>query len=248
MAGLLPNENINVDLPLPPALRRSCSKRNKRVAFCDIPPKQTMSEAMSDRPGRGYRSLWYTCCVWTCLAVFIVLVIALIIGLVSMSLLRATVPAIAVNALSFPQLQISSSSKQKLLTADVNMTFEVTNNNKRAVLNIHPLTIDVSYENLNIGRAKTRGFSLKTQKPYTMNTYTSVVKRNVDDSNTEQFETNIRAKQLVVDIELTGSMGISYGRLTLNGLPMTVKCEGLQQAVFSSGGGPKCKVKLFSFG
>ncbi|KAI9198304.1 hypothetical protein LWI28_013548 [Acer negundo] len=253
MEGLQPSENVNINSStLPPAIRGSCSKQNqrslsnKRVAFCNIPTNQTMSEAMSDHEGRGCRSQCYICCAWTCLAVFVILVIAIIFGLVSMSLLRSTVPRITVNALSFPRLEISSSSGQNLLTADVNITFEVTNKNDKVVLNIHPLTVDVSSEKVNIGRAKTRGFSLKTGKSSTMNAYYSVVKRKIDLSNTEQLEENIRDKHMVVDIELHGDMKINYGGLTINSLPMTVKCKGIWAAVFQSVDAPKCDVKLFS--
>ncbi|KAK2644645.1 hypothetical protein Ddye_019840 [Dipteronia dyeriana] len=253
MEGLWPSENVNINSStLPPAIRRSCSKQNKRscsnkrVAFCNISPKQTMPEAMSDHEGRGCHSRCYVCCAWTCLAVFVVLMITVILGLVSMSFLRSTVPVITVNALSFPRLEISSSSGQKLLTADVNMAFEVTNKKDKVVLNIRPLTVDVSSEKVNIGRAKTRGFFLKTGKSSTMNAYSSVVKKKVDLSNTEQLEANIQDKQVVVDIELHGDMKISYGGLTINGLPMTVKCKGIWPSVFQSRDAPKCDVKLFS--
>ncbi|KAK3188550.1 hypothetical protein Dsin_028111 [Dipteronia sinensis] len=253
MEGLQPSENVNTNSStLPPAIRGSCSKQNrrscsnKRVAFCNISPKKTMPEAMSDHEGRGCRSECYVCCACTCLAVFIVLVIAVILGLVSISFLRSTVPRITVNALSFPRLEISSSAGQKLFTADVNMSFEVTNKKDKVVLYIRPLTVDISSEKVNIGRAKTQGFSLITGKSSTMNAYSSVVKKKVDLSNTEQLEANIRDKQVVVDIELHGDMKINYGWLTINGLPMTIKCKGIWPAVFQSGDAPKCDVKLFS--
>ncbi|KAK1570550.1 hypothetical protein Q3G72_003605 [Acer saccharum] len=242
MAGLQLSENVNINsLTLPPAIRQSCSKQNrrsfsnKRVAFCNIPTNQTMPETMSDHEGRGCRSQCYACCAWTCFAVFVILVIAVILGLFSMSMLRSTVPRITVIALSFPRLEISSSSGQKLLTADVNMTFEVTNKNDKVVLNIRPLTVDVSSEKVNIGRAKTQGFSLNTGKSSMMNANYSVVKKKVDLSNTEQLEANIRHKQMVVDIELHGYVKINYGGLTINSLPMTAKCKVPSLNCFYSG-------------
>ncbi|KAK9279600.1 hypothetical protein L1049_013279 [Liquidambar formosana] len=223
------------------------SKPVRHVVFSEI-PRRPHKPDKERRRGRCCSGCFVVCCAWGCMIGFALVLVLLVVAAIFVAFLHSEMPEVHVARVSIPSLDVvTASSQQALLSADVDIVVEVSNKNDRAKLSYGTMTVDVSSEKISLGQTKVVAFSQKPKNSTELKIHTKVTRLAVDKEDGAFLKSNVKDGEMVFDVVLSGTIGVGVGRFTINGLPVTMACHGIQQSQVDIGQEPKCSVKMFSF-
>ncbi|GAV58604.1 hypothetical protein CFOL_v3_02137 [Cephalotus follicularis] len=240
-------------LPKPPS-RDQCKSSQRHVAFCEIPPKYQVrdDERCSDEESSRCRPCFFTCCAWTCLALCTLSLILLIVGVSFYAMVQSWLPEIRMEKISFIKTDFVNSSpgspKMLALNAATDVVLQVSNKNENAGLVFGPLAVDVSWEEIKLGRANVPGFSLHPKNSTTLTLHSGVATSQVDKDDEGEIKTSLKNRDMMIDVFLTGLIGFNLGGLRMNGLPLQIVCQDINLSDVDLGRQPACDVKIFTLG
>ena len=150
----------------------------------------------------------------------------------------------SVRKLNVAKLQVDDSHE---MYADISLIVKISNKNEKLKLSYGPLTIDVSSDEVSLGKAKVGGFSQKAQNDTSLNVNMRQDKVKVDPDAVNEIRSDLKVHEMVFDVYLSGTIGLALGSMHINSLPFLSTCYAVKQQDVDFGKGPICEVKLFSF-
>ncbi|KAL5077024.1 hypothetical protein RYX36_016008 [Vicia faba] len=233
----------------------SVGKSGRRVAF-EIPFENNHQshspdhnhniETPVDEFDTGhYHPCCLACCAWSCLAVFIFVVIFLFFGISYLAFLKSGMPKVNVRTFSINKFQVNYNSHK--MDANINLGLKFSNKNEEFKLLYGPLFVDVISEGVKLGNTKLKGFSQmprnETDLDITMTTNHEIVNNYAAD----ELKSDISAYEMVFDVYISGNIGVQMGGLHMINVPFLSTCEQIKKMDVDYGRKPECDIKMFSF-
>ncbi|XP_058750382.1 uncharacterized protein LOC131629047 [Vicia villosa] len=233
----------------------SCEKSGRRVAF-EIPfgnnhrshspdHNHNIETSVEEFDTGHYHPCYVACCAWSCLAVFIFVVIFLFFGISYLAFLKSGMPKVNVRAFNVSKFQVNYNSQK--MDAIVNLGLRFSNNNEELKLLYGPLFVDVISNDVQLGNTKLKGFTQmprnETDLDMTMTTNHEIVNNDAADD----LKSDIGAYEMVFDVYISGNIGVKIGSLHMINVPFLSTCEQIKKMDVDYGRKPECDIKMFSF-
>ncbi|KAK7290332.1 hypothetical protein RIF29_04663 [Crotalaria pallida] len=241
--------------PSKPALVKDPStasfrKSSRRVAF-EVPSNRSRSglsdmdiSLMDEHDKRGWQQCYSSFCVWSCLFLFILILILLFVGIAYLVFLQTGLPKINVRTLNVTKLEVDNTEK---MDAIINLGIRVSNKNEKLEILYGPLSIDVISSDVSLGNTKIQGFSQKPKNDKDFDLRMTMNNANVDNDAVDSLKSDIAAKEMVFDVYVGGNIGFKIGNLHMTNVPFLSSCHEINQMDVDFGRRPACEVKMFAF-
>ncbi|XP_019439084.1 PREDICTED: uncharacterized protein LOC109344792 [Lupinus angustifolius] len=239
-----------------PALMKDSSpgsfpkQSGRHVAFED--PSNNRYSGLSDidsnivnRDKQRFNRCCSTFCVWSCLSLFILIIIFVFIAIFYLILLQAGLPEINVRSLNITKLELDKNSQN--LNADIGLGIRITNKNEKTVILYGPLSVDVVGEDVPLGNAKVGRFSQEAQNETNLDLKMTMDNVMVDKDAVDSLKSDIDAKEMVFDVYVGGYIGFKIGNMYMTNVPFLSSCHEIKQMDVDFGRRPACDVRMFAF-
>ncbi|KAF8047616.1 hypothetical protein N665_2917s0003 [Sinapis alba] len=194
---------------------------------------------------RDWSGCFRKCCACTCMFLSIVLIIVLLTGLSVNSSLHSRLPQVSVTTLKFSRLNITNSTTDLLLNANVKTVLELSNKNDQPMLYYSPMKASASSENINLGQKKLLGFTQSPGNVTYLNIATRIRKSKVYDVDATLLRNKEKNHEAVVKVLVSGKLGFDWLGFRIR-LPIVIACEDVKQSDVINGLKPMCDVRIFS--
>jgi hypothetical protein len=228
----------------------SCHKSGRRVSF-EFPPNHRHqshsfgNESVEDFDNGHYHPCCLACCAWSCLVLFILIVIFIFLGISYLAFLKAGMPKVNVRTFNVTKFQVDYSSQK--MDAIISLGLRFSNKNEELKLLYGPLSIDVTSDDVLLGKTKLGGFAQmprnETNLDMTMITNHAIVDKYAADD----LKSDISAYEMVFDVYISGNIGVQIGSLHMINVPFLSSCEQIKKMDVDYGRKPECDIKMFSF-
>lgn len=233
----------------------NCEKSGRRVAFEISSNKNYQSHSpdhnhnietsVDDFDTTHCHPCCLACCAWSCLAVFIFVVIFLFFGISYLAFLKSGMPKVNVRTFNINKFQVNYNSQK--MDAIINLGLRFSNKNEEFKLLYGPLFVDVISDDVQLGNTKLKGFSQmprnETDLDMTMTTNHGVV----NNAAANDLKSDISAYETVFDVYITGNIGVQIGGLHMINVPFLSTCAQIKKIDVDYGRKPECDIKMFSF-
>ncbi|CAL0334757.1 unnamed protein product [Lupinus luteus] len=239
-----------------PALMKDSSagsfpkQSGRHVAF-EAPSKNRYS-GLSDidsnivnRDKRRFNRCCSTFCVWSCLSLFILIIISVFIAISYLILLQGGLPEINVRSLNITKLELDKNSQN--LNAAIGLGIRITNKNEKTVILYGPLSVDVISEDVPLGNAKVGRFSQEAQNETNLDLKMTMNNVMVDKDAVDSLKSDIDAKEMVFDVYVGGYIGFKIRSMQMTNVPFLSSCHEIKQMDVDFGRRPACDVRMFAF-
>ncbi|KAG4989506.1 hypothetical protein JHK82_031830 [Glycine max] len=223
---------------------------SRRVAL-DVPSPRHMGSTLSgihssiDHLDKGrYHPCCFACCAWSCLIVFILIIAILFLGITYLAFLKSGMPKINVRAFNITKFQVDDGSQKMNSVIGLGLIF--SNKNDKLKLLYGPLDVDVTSEDVLLGKKKQGGFSQKPLNVTNLDMTMTLENADVDKYAAEELKSDIKAYEMVFDLYVGGHIGFQVGKLQMNNVPFLASCNQIKREDVDFGRKPECEVKLFA--
>ncbi|KAK7305559.1 hypothetical protein VNO77_43465 [Canavalia gladiata] len=226
-------------------IRRSIvvGSRRRRVAF-KMPPSNDISSSIETLDKGRHRPCCLTCCIWSCIAMFILTIAILFISISYLAFLKEGMPKVYVKTFNITKLEFDDNSQK--LNSVINLGLKFSNNDEKLKLLYGPLSIDVSSEDVPLGKTKLNGFSQKPMNDTILDMTMTLVNADVNKYAMDDLKSDIKSNEMVLNVYGGGKIGIQVGSLEMNNVPFLVSCQRIKRMDVDFGRRPQCDVKLFA--
>ncbi|GAU18621.1 hypothetical protein TSUD_124530 [Trifolium subterraneum] len=245
------------ELEIKPTLAKNAStnsrKSERRVSF-EFPPNNRPqshsfgngNESIEEFDNNGHHHpCCLACCAWSCFVLFILVVIFIFLGIAYLAFLKAGMPKVNVRTFNVTKFQVDYSSQK--MDAIVSLGLRFSNKNDELELLYGPLSIDVTSDDLLLGKTKLSGFTQmprnETDLDMTMITNHAIVNKYAADD----LKSDISAYEMVFNVQISGNIGVQIGSLHMINVPFLSSCEQIKKMDVDYGRKPECDIKMFSF-
>ncbi|CAK8566120.1 unnamed protein product [Lathyrus sativus] len=232
----------------------NCEKSGRHVAF-EIPSKNNyqshspdhnhnIQTSVDDFDTRHSHPCCLACCVWSCLVVFIFIVIFLLFGISYLAFLKSGMPTVNVRAFSINKLQVNYNSHK--MDATINLGLRFSNKNEEFKLLYGPLFVDVISEDVLLGNTKLKGFSQMPRNDTDLDITMKTNHEVVDTDAADDLKSDIGAYETVFNVYISGKIGVQIGGLHMINVPFLSICEQIKKIDVDYGRNHECDIKMFS--
>ncbi|XWS18865.1 hypothetical protein CRYUN_Cryun32bG0081700 [Craigia yunnanensis] len=199
---------------------------------------------------RSRRSCWCSCCLWTTVAILLLILLAAIAGTILYVLYRPHRPTFSVSSLKVSTFNITSASK---LITNINLNVTAKNPNKKLVYTYDPITISLfTNDDIDIGDGSFGSFVHGTKNTTLLKAAITSSNQELDDTSAGKLKTALKSENgLPLKIKLDTKVKAKMGALKTPKLGIRVICEGIKvtvpkgkSATTASTSNAKCKVDL----
>lgn len=233
----------------------SCRKSGRRVAF-EVPSghnhqshssglDNNIDTSIDDFDKGHHNPCFLACCAWSCLAIFIFVIVFLFLGISYLAFLKAGMPKVNVRTFNMTKLQVDSSSQK--MDAIINLGLRFSNKNEELKLLYGPLFVEVISNDVLLGRTKVKGFSQVPKNDTNLDMTMTTNDENVNVYATDDLKSDIKAYEMVFDVYVSGNIGVQIGSLHMVNVPFLSSCEQIKQMDVDYGRKPDCDIKMFSY-
>ncbi|KAE9598880.1 putative Late embryogenesis abundant protein, LEA-14 [Lupinus albus] len=212
---------------------------NRYSGLCDI------DSNIINHDKRRFNRCCSTFCVWSCLSLFILIIIFVFIAISYLILLQAGLPKINVRSLNITKLELDNNSQN--LNAAIGLGIRITNKNEKTVILYGPLSVDVVSEDVPLGNAKVGRFSQEAQNETNLDLKMTMNNVMVDKDAVDSLKSDIDAKEMVFDVYVGGYIGFKIGNMHMTNVPFLSSCHEIKQMDVDFGRRPACDVRMFAF-
>ncbi|CAJ2640525.1 hypothetical protein L195_g034482 [Trifolium pratense] len=243
------------ELDIKPALVKNSStnssrKSGRRVSF-EFPPNnrpqsQSFShESIEEFDNGHYHPCCLACCAWSCVILFIFIVIFIFLGISYLAFLKAGMPTINVRTFNVTKFQVDYNS-QKMDTI-ISLGLKFSNKNEELKLLYGPLFIDVTSDDVLLGKTTLSGFAQMPRNETNLDMTMTTNDANVNKYAADDLKSDISAYEMVFDVYISGKIGVKIGSLHMINVPFLSSCEQIKKIDVDYGRKPECDIKMFSF-
>ncbi|TKY47273.1 Late embryogenesis abundant protein, LEA-14 [Spatholobus suberectus] len=169
----------------------------------------------------------------------------LFLGISYLAFLKAGMPKVNVRAFNITKLQVDDGSQK--MDAVIGLGLLFSNKNDKIKLLYGPLSIDVTSENVLLGKTKVREFSQKPMNDTNLNMTMTLDNADVNKHAADDLKQDIKAYEMVFDVYVGGHIGFQVASLQMNNVPFLASCHQIKRMDVDFGRRPECAVKMFAF-
>ena len=234
-------------------LEISRSKPSRRVFFSDLPPKYRPKRRGGGDGGDGDKNCRPIClafCAWSCLAVFALVLVVLLVEVLFAVFLHASLPAIALRGVRFAKLEIqNASSSSSIVSAGAEILVEFANENERIELSFGPLTVKASAESVSLGKSRIGAFSQPPRNTTELTVSTAVRRVGADRDDANELAAGLSgdgggSEAVEIEVVSRGTLGFHVGKIDIHGVPVLISCSAVK-AELDHGNKSRCNVRIF---
>ncbi|OIV95668.1 hypothetical protein TanjilG_01462 [Lupinus angustifolius] len=203
------------------------------------------SNNMDDRDKTRCHRCCSTFCVWSCLSLFVIILIFLFIAISYLIFLQLGLPQFNVRSLNITKLEVDNNSEQ--LHAIISLGIRVSNKNEKMEILYGSLFVDITSEEVPLGNAIVGGFSQKAQNDTNLDMEMTISNAKVDRDAVNSLKSDIDSKEMVFDVYVGGHIGFKVVGMHMTNVPFLSSCHEIKQMDVDFGRRPACDVKMFSF-
>ncbi|RZB50751.1 hypothetical protein D0Y65_047572, partial [Glycine soja] len=224
-----------------PALAKNPSGSLRRVLR---PPHGLHSSIDHLDKGRYLPCCCFACCAWSCLIMFLLIIAILFLGITYLAFLKSGMPKVNVRAFNITKLQVDDGSQK--MNAVIGLGLIFSNKNDKLKLLYGPLDVDVTSEDVLLGKKKLGGFYQNPLNDTQLDMTMTLENADVDKYAAEDLISDIKAYEMVFDLYVGGHIGFQVGKLQMNNVPFLASCHQIKREDVDFGRKPECDVKLFA--
>ncbi|XVF86819.1 hypothetical protein PTKIN_Ptkin18bG0073200 [Pterospermum kingtungense] len=179
---------------------------------------------------RYRRSSFCSCCLWTTIAILLVILLAAIAGAILYVLYRPHRPIFTVSSLKVSTLSLTSASK---LVTNVHLNVTAKNPNKKVVYTYDPIAISLyTNDGIDVGDGSFGSFVHGTKNTTLLKAAITSSNQELDDTSAGKLKTALKSKNgLPLKIKLDTKLKAKMGALKTPKLRIRVVCEGIKATV-----------------
>ncbi|ESW18896.1 hypothetical protein PHAVU_006G080100 [Phaseolus vulgaris] len=205
----------------------------------------TLNDSSIDHLDKGrHHPYWFVCCAWSCLLLFFLVIAFLFACITYLAFLKSGMPLVYVRAFNITGFQVDEGSQK--MDAVIGLKLLFSNKNDKLQLLYGPLSIDVTSENILLGKNKVDAFTQMPLNDTNLDMIMTVNNADVNPYAAEDLKADIKANEMVFDVYAGGHIGFKVGSLEMNNVPFVACCHEINLMDVDFGRRPSCDVKLFS--
>ncbi|KAK7302035.1 hypothetical protein RJT34_12914 [Clitoria ternatea] len=197
-------------------------------------------DSSPDHLEKGHR---YRCCVWSCLVMFIIIVAILLIGISYLAFLKGGMPK--VNVRSF-NIMLNVNNETQKMDSVIHLGLMVSNNNEKLKLLYGPLKVEVSSEDVALGKTTVEGFSQMPKNVTTLQMTMTLENADVNKYAASDLKSDINAHEMEFDVYASSHIGFQVGSLQMDNVPFLIACHQIKKMDVDFGRRPECNVKMLA--
>ncbi|KAG6425854.1 hypothetical protein SASPL_110059 [Salvia splendens] len=180
-------------------------------------------------PKRGHRrSCLCSCCLWSTIAILLILLLAAIAGAAIYVLYRPQRPSFAVNSLQLSRFNLTDNS----IASSFNLSVTARNPNKKLTFFYDSIAVKFISGDLDIADGSFPGFTHGRRNVTTLKSVVSSSKNQIaDGADTTQLKSSLKNRSLPLKIQLDTKVKVKIGGIKTKNLRIRVTCDGIKISI-----------------
>lgn len=145
--------------------------------------------------------------------------------------------------LNFAKLQVHDSQQMDSI---LELELRVSNKNEKLKLLYGPLAVDVTSEDVKLGKTKVSGFSQKPLNDTFLDLNMKLQSARANPDAVNDIKSDLNAYDMF-DVYLSGTIGFQVATLKMTTVPFLSTCYEVKLTDVQLGRRPKCDVRMFAF-
>jgi len=153
-------------------------------------------------------------------------------------------PKVYVRGFNITKFQVDEESHK--MNAVIGLGLLFSNKNDKLKLLYGPLNVEVTSEDILLGRNTVDGFSQMPLNDTNLDMTMTVKNVDVDTDAADDLKSDIKANEMEFNVYAGGHIGFKVGSLEMNNVPFLASCQEIKMMEVDFGRRSQCDVKLFA--
>lgn len=249
------SDGLGSSLPPPPGHNQSKASNARHVAFSETSASSAPSKAhdqaihfvpdIDDERPKRFHPGCHACCAWGCLFFFAFILLALIVGFIFAAIFHSYLPQIHIRRFNATAINFAQDNKDLGVKGKVDFLVEFFNKNEKTELRYGAFKITASSAHVQLGQTEFPEFRQGQKNTKSLNGTIKVKLSGVDKEDADQLKTDIKNREVTLNLAITGSVSFPIGGVWFKSIPIISNCDAKQKEV-DFGNKAKCDYRIIA--
>lgn len=249
------SDGLGSSLPPPPGHNQSKASSARHVAFSETSASSAPSKAhdqaihfvpdLDDERPKRFHPGCYACCAWGCLFFFAFILLALIVGFIFVAIFHSFLPEIHIRRFNATAINFAQANKDLGVKGKVDFLVEFFNKNEKTEIRYGAFKITASSAHVQLGKTEFPEFRQGQKNTKSLNGTINVKLSGVDKEDADQLKTDIKNREVTLNLAMTGSVSFPIGGVWFKSIPIISNCDAKQKEV-DFGNKAKCDYRIIA--